>query len=75
MVHTDIAAMPVAERIALMESLWESLSHDDAAASAVPAWHADELARRAALLDQGQESISAWDEAKQRLRDQAAGRK
>lgn len=74
MIHADLAAMPVAEKIALMESLWESLSHDAAAASAVPAWHAEELARRGALLDQGQESVSGWDDAKQRIREQATSR-
>lgn len=64
MTHADLDAMPVAEKIQLMESLWESLSNDAIAASAVPAWHGDVLAERGVLLDQGQEHVSAWGDAK-----------
>jgi hypothetical protein len=55
-----------------MESLWESLSNDALADTAVPAWHGDVLAERRALLDQGEEQVSAWSDAKQRIRDQTA---
>lgn len=73
MTHADLAAMPIAEKIQLMESLWESLSNDVIAVSAVPAWHGDVLAERGALLDQGQAHISAWGDAKQRIHDQMKG--
>jgi hypothetical protein len=72
MTHTDLAKMPVAEKIQLMESLWESLSNDALADTAVPAWHGDVLAARRALLDQGKEPVSAWGDAKQRIRGQTA---
>jgi len=41
MTQTDLAKMPISEKIQLMESLWESLSNDAVAAAAVPAWHGD----------------------------------
>jgi hypothetical protein len=69
MTHTDLAKMPVSEKIQLMESLWESLSSSDANAEAIPAWHGDVLAKRQVMLDQGEESISAWSDAKQRIRN------
>lgn len=72
MTYADLATMPVAEKIQLMESLWESLSNDGLAASAVPEWHADVLNERSALLDRGDETVSAWSDAKQRIRDQIA---
>lgn len=70
MTRADLANMPVAEKIQLMESLWESLSNE--AAATVPAWHGDVLTERGALLDQGQEPLSSWGDAKQRIRDQIA---
>jgi putative addiction module component (TIGR02574 family) len=72
MTQTDLAKMPISEKIQLMESLWESLSSDAGAASVVPAWHSDVLAKRAEQIDQGEESVSAWADAKQRIRDQTA---
>ncbi len=60
MTHTDLAKMPISEKIQLMESLWESLSNDALADAAVPAWHGDVLAERRALLDRGEEPVSAW---------------
>ena len=64
MTQTDLAKMPISEKIQLMESLWESLSNDAVAAAAVPAWHGDVLTKRSVLLDQGQEPASAWGDAK-----------
>ena len=72
MTHTDLAKMPISEKIQLMESLWECLSNDTVAAAAVPAWHGNVLAKRQALLDQGGEPVSTWGDAKQRIRDQTA---
>lgn len=71
MTVVEIAAMPVAEKLQLMESLWESLSQN--AASAIPEWHAEELASRGKRLDHGLESISSWSEAKQRIHLRIAG--
>jgi hypothetical protein len=70
MTHADLLTMPIAEKIQLMESLWESLSND--AIAAIPPWHSEVLAERGALLDQGQEPVADWSDAKQRIRDQIA---
>ena len=72
MTHADLAALPIAEKIQLMEALWSSLCDDSAAAAAIPAWHGEVLAERALQLDQGGEELAPWNEAKQRIRAQIA---
>jgi putative addiction module component (TIGR02574 family) len=72
MTRTDIATMPVAERLQLMEALWESLDEDSSAA--VPDWHAEVLAERAIQHEQGREEAGDWEEAKQRIRSRIAPR-
>jgi putative addiction module component (TIGR02574 family) len=69
MTHAELTELPVGERLKLMEDLWDTL-HD--VADAVPGWHEEVLAARAKSLDQGSESVSDWQEAKERLRRQAA---
>lgn len=68
MTHADIAALPVAEKIQLMEALWGSLCDEPAAA--IPTWHGEVLAKRARQLDHGSEELTPWNEAKQRIRSQ-----
>jgi hypothetical protein len=63
----DIAVLPVAERLQLMESLWESFSRTDETGQVVPDWHGKVLADRASNLDAGQEPVSDWADARQRL--------
>ena len=70
MTPIDIAALPVTEKLRLMESLWDSFcleAKDDASS---PAWHADVLAERLRRLDAGEETVTPWNEAKQRIRAQ-----
>lgn len=68
----EVAELPVAEKLRLMESLWDALSQDAAGkAAVVPDWHQPVLDERASRLDQGQEPISDWEEAKQRLQQAA----
>lgn len=64
----DIAALPAAERVRLMETLWESMARDADEQTLTPDWHRQVLDRRAAQLAAGENSLSAWDEAKTRLR-------
>ena len=54
MTSADIVEMPVAERLKLMETLWESLC-------------AQPGTRR---IDSGEETVSSWKEAKARIRAQ-----
>lgn len=74
MTHADLAALPVAEKILLMEALWDSLCDDPTAAAAIPAWHDEVLAERALQLDQGNEELAPWNEAKQNIRTQITKR-
>lgn len=69
--HTDnIATLPLAQRLQMMESLWDSLTNDANIATAIPAWHEEVLSQRAQRLDAGLESISSWSDVKQRIREQ-----
>ena len=65
-----IESLSRADKLRMMEALWDDLTRD--AAFPVPAWHGDVLAARRALLDQGKEPVSAWGDAKQRIRGQTA---
>ncbi|MFO0729418.1 MAG: addiction module protein [Nitrospiraceae bacterium] len=69
MTTADIAKLPVAEKLLLMEQLWDSL-RVQADSSVVPAWHKDVLAERLRRLDTGNEPTSLWAEAKERIRSQ-----
>ncbi len=69
MTTADIAKLPIAEKLLLMERLWDAL-RVQADSSVVPAWHMDVLAERMRRLDAGNEPISPWAEAKERLRSQ-----
>jgi putative addiction module component (TIGR02574 family) len=70
MTTVDIAEMPVAEKLQLMEALWDSLSARSGESMDSPAWHQAELAERLHRLDSGEEPVAAWTEAKERLRAQ-----
>lgn len=65
----DIAGLPVAEKLMLMEKLWGAL-RVQAASDVVPAWHKDVLAERLRRLDSGSEPVSSWAETKERIRAQ-----
>ena len=60
-----LTQLPLAERLAAMESLWDSLCHDDAAELSPP-WHATVLDERLRELSDGQHRD--WQIAKSTLR-------
>ncbi len=69
--HTlPLKKMTVAQKMAVLENVWDSLRDNDATALS-PAWHADELARRTALHASGKLKFSPWSEAKERIRQRA----
>ncbi len=74
MTEFDIAAMPAAERLQLMESLWDSFCREISGGESIPAWHGDVLAERLRRLDSGEEPTSPWSEAKLRMRAQTENR-
>lgn len=60
-----LAQLPLAERLAAMESLWDSLCHDDAA-DLSPPWHAAVLEAR--LGELADDTPRDWQAAKNALR-------
>lgn len=67
----ELVVLPLAERLQAMEALWDSLCRDQTQAHAVPTWHEEELNKRVAALDSGEEVAIPWEEAKERIRQRA----
>lgn len=70
MTTVDVVAMPVAEKLKLMETLWDSLCIQSAVGVESPAWHAEVLEERLRRLASGEETVAPWQEAKERIRAQ-----
>jgi len=68
MTAIDIAAMPVTEKLQLMEALWESLSAPTDAGFASPPWHKLALQQAENDLVAGTARFVDWAEAKEQLR-------
>ena len=62
--HDEIIRMAPAERLSLIEQLWDSL--DEADVPVTPAQQ-DELARRLATLDQDRTEAVTWESLKAEL--------
>lgn len=60
--------MTVAEKLAVMESLWADLARNEASVES-PTWHEGVLRDRDAAVAEGREVPVDWEEAKRRLRD------
>lgn len=63
-----IESFTIAEKLLLMERLWEDLSRRPANVP-VPDWHGDILSQRLAAVQEGRTSFVEWEVAKQRLRE------
>jgi len=63
-----IESLSVAEKIALMERLWDDLSRRPTDIPS-PNWHGDILADRLAAVREGRTSFVEWEDAKKRLRE------
>jgi putative addiction module component (TIGR02574 family) len=70
LMSTDVSLdkMSVAEKLILMERLWDDLTRSPAHVPS-PDWHGDVLAERIAAVREGRTEFVDWDPAKQRLRD------
>lgn len=68
MTTADIAAMPVAEKLKLMEALWDSLCAPTDKGVESPAWHAAALKQVEDELAAGTARFVDWAEAKDSLR-------
>jgi hypothetical protein len=62
-IDIPLDAMTVAEKVQLLESVWQSLCrHSDDVAS--PEWHQSILEERRSRLADGRASVSTWSDAK-----------
>ncbi len=64
----SIEAMSVAEKLSLMERLWDDLSRHQGNEISPP-WHGTVLAERAAAVREGRTDFVDWADAKRRLRE------
>ena len=66
--NLSIESMSVAEKLALMERLWDDLSRCPENVPS-PQWHGDVLAERITAVQEGRTKFVGWNEAKRRLRE------
>ncbi len=67
-VDLPLGAMTVAEKMQLLERIWDDLCRDTGDVQS-PDWHREVLEERQRRLESGEVTISAWSDAKTRLRD------
>ena len=63
----ELARLSTAERLELIEELWESISDDDGALALTPEQRED-LRRRVAEADADPDGGAPWDEVRERIR-------
>ncbi len=59
----DLEKLSVAERVQLVEDLWDSIARSNAEIP-FPQWQRDELDRRKEKYAQNPDSVRTWDEIK-----------
>ncbi|WP_269542760.1 addiction module protein [Cerasicoccus fimbriatus] len=67
MTTAEIKSMDQAERLRLMEELWDAICHDVAEPPS-PAWHSEILAERRKKIESGEAEFLTIDEAWNSLR-------
>lgn len=67
-IYADIFELPIAERLQLVEDLWDSIA-EDRQDEPVPEPVLTELHERKARYDANPQSGIRWDEAQRRLRE------
>ena len=65
MSHNDLYSLPAAEKLHILETLWDKLNDEDIES---PQWHQDVLMERKALYDQGKLKLISLDDLKKNLR-------
>jgi len=61
--NIDVKSMSPSERIQAMETIWDSLIHDEAEIT-TPAWHTDVLENRKKLIESGQAEFISIEKLK-----------
>jgi putative addiction module component (TIGR02574 family) len=67
-IELQLETMTVAEKLTLMERLWDDLSRRPENVP-LPKWHGEVLMERIAAVRDGRSKFTDWDEAKQRLQE------
>jgi putative addiction module component (TIGR02574 family) len=62
----DLRALPAADRLELIEALWDSLAAD-AEAVPLPDWHRTAIDRRLDALNKGESVGAPWEEVRRRI--------
>jgi putative addiction module component (TIGR02574 family) len=62
----DLRALPLSERLQLIEDLWDSIDADSETLP-VPDWHRGEIDRRLEALDSGTSIGASWSEVRDRI--------
>ena len=65
-IELSLDTLTVAEKVRLLESVWESLCSKSGDVQS-PEWHREVLDARKRRFDEGQATVSPWSEAKARL--------
>ncbi len=63
---SDIAEMPVQQRIQLVEDIWDSIAEMPEAVN-IPDWHKQELEKRLGAYHANPDGGSPWSEVKKRI--------
>jgi hypothetical protein len=67
-----VRKLPRSEKLQMMETLWEDLSHSEAELES-PGWHRQALEETERRVISKSETLVAWADAKQQLRAQVRG--
>jgi putative addiction module component (TIGR02574 family) len=62
----DLRALPVAERLQLIEDLWDSIEAESEILP-LPDWHRGEIDRRMDALESGTSVGDSWPEVRERI--------
>ena len=62
----DLRALPVAERLQLIEDLWDSIEAESETLP-LPDWHRAEIDRRMDALESGTSVGDSWPEVRERV--------
>ena len=67
--HLEIEQISIAEKLSLMEQLWDDL-RARAEGVPMPQWHKDLLDERQQLIQDGEAQFEDWQTAKKRITEQ-----
>lgn len=65
--RSDLLALPVEEKLNIIEQLWDSLTPPEREGLPVPAWHRDELEKRQDDIDENPGHSVPWSDVKRQL--------